>query len=104
MGGAQPRGWADDDAAITALVRNEMKDLLGVGAAPVLTRVHRHPDSMPQYCLGHLDRMARVDRAMASLAGLALAGSAYRGVGIPDSVHTGELAAEHLIERLGTRS
>jgi oxygen-dependent protoporphyrinogen oxidase len=49
---------------------------------------------MPQYRVGHLERMARIDTSLARHPGLAVAGNAYRGVGIPDCIHSGELAAE----------
>jgi oxygen-dependent protoporphyrinogen oxidase len=52
---------------------------------------------MPQYHLGHVDRVARIEARVAKLAGLELAGNAYRGVGVPDCIHSGELAAERLL-------
>ena len=67
----------------------------------MLTRVHRHPASMPQYRLGHLDRVETIERKLETSPGLALAGSAYRGVGIADCVHSGEVGAERV---LGTPS
>ena len=87
----------DDDEEIAARARGELADALGVVAEPVLTRVHRHPASMPQYRLGHLDRIETIEHALAGLPGLALAGSAYRGVGIADCVRSGETAAEALL-------
>jgi oxygen-dependent protoporphyrinogen oxidase len=87
----------DDDEAIAACARRELADALGVVAEPVLTRVHRHPASMPQYRLGHLDRIEAIEHTLAGLPGLALAGSAYRGVGIADCVRSGETAAETLL-------
>jgi protoporphyrinogen/coproporphyrinogen III oxidase len=55
---------------------------------------------MPQYALGHLDRLARVDEAISQHPGLALAGAAYRGVGIPDCIGSGEAAAESVVGAL----
>ncbi len=52
---------------------------------------------MPQYHIGHLARVARIDAAVGRHPGLALAGNAYRGVGIPDCVHSGETAAERVM-------
>jgi len=52
---------------------------------------------MPQYRLGHLDRIETIERRLATLPGLSLAGSAYRGVGIADCVHSGETAAERAL-------
>ena len=85
----------DDEMAIRA--RRELADALGVVAEPILTRVHRHPASMPQYRLGHLDRVETIERKLHALPGLRLAGGAYRGVGIADCVHSGQTAAESLL-------
>ena len=60
----------------------------------MLTRLHRWPASMPQYRVGHLSRVETIERRVAGLPGLALAGAAYRGVGIADCVRSGEAAAE----------
>jgi oxygen-dependent protoporphyrinogen oxidase len=95
VGGAlQQELFDQDDAAMAASVRRELRELLGITGEPLLTRIHRHPQAMPQYRVGHLERMARIDAALAQHPGLALAGNAYRGVGIPDCIHSGEMAAE----------
>jgi len=89
---------AGEEAEIADRARRDLRDALGIVAAPVLTRVHRHPGSMPQYRLGHLDRVDAIERRLGAHPGLSLAGAAYRGVGIADSVHSGEIAAEYLLE------
>jgi len=95
VGGAlQPQLFEQDDATMAASVRRELSELLGITSAPLLTRIHRHAHAMPQYRVGHLDRVQRIDSALAQHPGLAVAGNAYRGVGIPDCIHSGELAAE----------
>ena len=81
----------DDDLAATA--RAELRDALGVTAEPILVRVRRWPHAMPQYRVGHLDRVDAIERAVGRLPGLCLAGSGYRGVGISDCVRSGEAAA-----------
>jgi oxygen-dependent protoporphyrinogen oxidase len=81
------------DDELVALAREEVA-LLGVTADPVLTRAHRWQLGMPQYVLGHPDRLERIDAAVAEHPGLAVAGAAYRGVGIPDCIRSGEAAAE----------
>ena len=88
---------AGEEAEIADRARRDLRDALGIVAAPVLTRVHRHPGSMPQYRLGHLDRIDAIERRLGAHPGLSLAGAAYRGVGIADSVHSGETAAEYLL-------
>ena len=87
----------DNDDRIAARAWSELADALGVVAEPVLARVHRHPASMPQYRLGHLDRVEAIEHKLEALPGLRLAGGAYRGVGISDCVHSGETAAEALL-------
>jgi oxygen-dependent protoporphyrinogen oxidase len=90
---------ADGDDELVALARDEIA-FLGVSATPELTRVHRWPLGMPQYLLGHLDRLERIDAAVAGYPGLALAGAAYRGVGLPDCIASGEAAAESVARAL----
>jgi oxygen-dependent protoporphyrinogen oxidase len=82
---------SDDDLLATA--RAELRAALGVTAAPVLVRVRRWPFAMPQYRVGHIDRVAAIMRVVDELPGLVLAGGGYRGVGISDCVHSGEMAA-----------
>jgi oxygen-dependent protoporphyrinogen oxidase len=89
-----------DEAAMVGAAREEVLALLGVRAEPRLTLVRRWPDSMPQYAVGHLDRVAEIERLAGELPGLALAGAAYRGVGIPDCIRSGELAAESVVSFL----
>ena len=98
VGGAlQTELFADDHATMTKNVRAELASLLGVVAEPVFTRVWRHPKSMPQYHIGHGDRVERIETTLRQFPSLALAGSAYHGVGISDCVRTGEEAAEKII-------
>jgi oxygen-dependent protoporphyrinogen oxidase len=89
----------DDDEALIALARAEVR-LLGIGSAPALTRIHRWPRGMPQYVLGHPERIERIGQAVEEHPGLALAGAAYRGVGIPDCIASGEQAAEAIARSL----
>jgi oxygen-dependent protoporphyrinogen oxidase len=84
----------ESDAVLIGRARGELREALGITAEPVLTRLHRWPASMPQYRVGHLARVETIERAVAALPGLALAGGAYRGVGIADCVRSGEAAAE----------
>jgi protoporphyrinogen/coproporphyrinogen III oxidase len=98
VGGAlRPDLVERDDGALVEIVRRELEALAGIGAAPDIVRVQRHRRAMPQYAVGHLERVAAIDRRVAALPGLALAGSAYRGVGIPDCVRGGEAAAEAVL-------
>ena len=65
--------------------------------APSIARVHRWPRGMPQYVLGSLERLALIERRLAEHPALAVAGAAYRGVGIPDCIASGEQAAETVL-------
>jgi oxygen-dependent protoporphyrinogen oxidase len=89
-----------DDVAVSELVRHELSDLIGASGEPLFLRIGRHPRSMPQYNLGHLDRVAAIRRILARYSGLYLAGIAYDGVGIPDCIHAAELTADSLIDAL----
>lgn len=92
-----------DDAAMERVVRQELSQLLGVQGNPLFVRVARYPRSMPQYLVGHLERVGELERRIAQYPGLALAGNAYRGVGIADCVHSGEAAAEAVLSQAGAR-
>ena len=89
----------DPDDVLVELARGEVA-FLGVTAEPVLTRVHRWPRGMPQYVLGHPERLARIDDLRAAHPALGVAGAAYGGVGIPDCIRSGEVAAESVARAL----
>ena len=97
VGGAtQPELFARSDEELLALVRSELAELLGVGGEPDFARVFRHTRAMPQYEIGHLDRVAAIDRALADTPSLAICGNAFRGVGVPDTIASAEAAAERI--------
>jgi oxygen-dependent protoporphyrinogen oxidase len=101
VGGALfPAKLGLDDARLVAEVRADLSDLLGAHGDPQWTLVTRYRESMPQYYVGHLDRVGRIEAALEELPGLALAGNAYRGTGIPDCIHSGEEAADRLADAL----
>jgi protoporphyrinogen/coproporphyrinogen III oxidase len=85
------------DEALVRRARHELAGLMGIEAAPGLVRVDRYVRAMPQYTVGHGARVDGIERCEARHGGLALAGNAYRGVGIPDAVRSGEQAAERVI-------
>lgn len=84
------------DAPLRQLVLDELRALIGLTGAPELFETVRWPRAMPQYHVGHLARMDRIERRLAGWPTLALAGAAYRGVGIPHCIRSGELAAERI--------
>ncbi|MEV7006284.1 protoporphyrinogen oxidase [Streptosporangium sp. NPDC051022] len=89
------------DAELVELAAAEMAEVMGVRGAPVDSRVTRWGGSLPQYDVGHLDRVARVRSAVAGQPGLAVCGAAYDGVGIPACVSTARTAAARILDHLG---
>lgn len=87
--------YSDQELVREAL--RALEELMGITAPPQLTRVDRYVNAMPRYEVGHLARMDQVDDALSGLCHLALAGSSYRGVGIPDSIASGEAAATRVL-------
>ena len=98
VGGAlQPDMFALEEAEMLQTVQADLRKLLGVEKPPLFSKVTRWPRSMPQYEIGHLDRVQRIDNHLTQFPTLKLAGNAYRGAGIPDCIRSGEKAAEELM-------
>lgn len=97
VGGAmQPELMQLSDDELIAQVRQELESILGVTWKPDFAIVARWMRSMPQYHVGHLDLITSIERELSGVPNLALAGHAYHGVGIPDTIHSGEVAAERV--------
>jgi oxygen-dependent protoporphyrinogen oxidase len=104
VGGAlQPELLEQDDAGLATLVRRELAELLSIRGEPVFAEVVRWNRTMPQYRVGHLDRVAGIDGLIAESPGLAIAGNAYRGVGIPFCIRSGQQAARRVREAAQAR-
>ena len=99
-GALQPDMLDQPDEALEAQVREDLEALLGISGTPILCRTTRYPDCMPQYNVGHLDRVERIETRLQQFPTLALAGKSYRGVGIADCIASGEAAAEGMVEHL----
>jgi protoporphyrinogen/coproporphyrinogen III oxidase len=95
-GALQPDIFALDEAEIARRVEADLRELLGIREDPRFTEVAKWERSMPQYEVGHLDRVTEIEKLVSELPGLTLAGNAYRGAGIPDCIRSGEAAAETL--------
>jgi protoporphyrinogen/coproporphyrinogen III oxidase len=94
--------WDLTDEQIIRVVREELQQILGpqirtVRAEPLLARVYKWKSAMAQYGVGHLERLERIAALRKSLPGLALAGNAYRGIGVPDCVRSGRDAVKQLL-------
>ena len=77
--------------------------MAGITAEPLYVEVNRWERGMPQYTLGHLDRLEQIKAALGSYQGLYLTGSAYRGVGIPDCIRDGSETAAEVMRYLAAR-
>ncbi len=82
-----------DDAALLQRVRMDLTDMAGLTATPRYAEVNRWDHAMPQYMLGHLDRVTGIETALSQFPGLFVTGAAYRGVGIPDCIKDGSSTA-----------
>jgi protoporphyrinogen/coproporphyrinogen III oxidase len=103
VGGAlQPEMFALDEPEIVRQVEQDLRGLLRIDGPPLFAEIAKWHNSMPQYEVGHLDRVQSIENQLAQLPNLALAGNAYRGAGIPDCIRSGEAAAEKLINSLGS--
>jgi oxygen-dependent protoporphyrinogen oxidase len=91
------------DEELIETVRAQVVDLLGMkpDAKPVFASVYRWNGGMPQYTLRHLDRVDEIERRSADVSGFALAGGAYRGVGVPNCIESGERAVTKVMSDLG---
>jgi oxygen-dependent protoporphyrinogen oxidase len=89
-----------DDEDLVAVVHRDLQLTMGLAAPPLASRVSRWGGALPQYAVGHLERVDRVERAVGALPGLAVAGAAYRGVGIPACIESGERAAAGIVAAL----
>ncbi|MGH9648067.1 MAG: protoporphyrinogen oxidase [Bryobacteraceae bacterium] len=98
FGGAGNEAMLDEsDESLIAIAREELRAILGLTATPTFTGVYRWPRAMAQYIVGHGTRLKELESAAAAIPGLHLAGNAYTGIGIPDCIRMGRLAAARII-------
>jgi oxygen-dependent protoporphyrinogen oxidase len=89
------------DEALVSAVREELSTLMEVNETPLFARVTRWNRAMAQYTVGHERRLEEISARLARLPGLHLAGNAYLGIGIPDCIHTAQLAATRITGQAG---
>ena len=87
-----------DDAGMVKMALEELDAILGLKAEPRFSKVYRWHRGMPKYTVGHLVRIAQLDRALAAYPGLHLIGCSYKGIGIGDCVHEAQIAAEKILK------
>ncbi len=101
IGGDRTGGELEaDDDGLVRVCREELRDIAGIAAEPLFSRVYRWRDSGPQYDVGHARRVEEIDRELDEHNGLFVSGSGYRGIGIPDCVEDGRATARRLIAEL----
>jgi oxygen-dependent protoporphyrinogen oxidase len=87
---------------VASIARLELARILGPLPDPAITpqliAVRRWPRSLPQYAVGHLDRMAQLNARIAQMPGLYLLGNGYRGVGLPDLIRDSRAAARAAVK------
>ena len=93
-GGAEP-------APLERIVRDELRDILGITASPLFARCYVYASAMAQYEVGHLEVARAVDERLSRHGGLFVAGNGLRGVGLPDCVRSGEAAADGALSHAG---
>ncbi len=87
------------DGEMVAMVQKEIKEIMGVTANPIFYRITRWENSMPQYQVGHLQRLKQIRQDLAAFRpGVFLAGAGYQGVGIPDCIQQGKDAVQQVME------
>jgi oxygen-dependent protoporphyrinogen oxidase len=105
VGGAmQPEEINCPDEQVIETVLSELRELLGVRGEPDFVRLVRYNRAMPQYTVGHLDRIARIRELASAFPNLGLAGNGFEGVGVPDCIHSGEEAAKSVWDSTTTGS
>lgn len=88
---------AADDKTLIGRVRDELRAMAGITCEPVYAEVNRWDRAIPQYTLGHIERLAEIQRLLQSYPGLYLTGAGYRGIGIPDCIRDGTETAEQVV-------
>jgi oxygen-dependent protoporphyrinogen oxidase len=89
-----------DDEEMARVVRAELRAIMGISAQPEFVQIFRWPRGMPQYRVGHVSLVERIEAAVARAPGVELAGGAYHGIGIGDCLREGAAAAERALEHV----
>jgi oxygen-dependent protoporphyrinogen oxidase len=92
-----------DDADLVEAALADLRDAVGLIARPVDSHVQRWGGALPQYAVGHLDRVRAVRTAVSAVPGLAVCGAAYDGLGIPACIASAERAATQVLDALPTQ-
>ena len=85
------------DQELVDTCRSELKSILGLTAEPLFSNVYRWNPALPQYEVGHLERVAKMKAIIEDMRGFYLAGNSFDGIGIPDCIRSGRVAAEKIV-------
>jgi oxygen-dependent protoporphyrinogen oxidase len=101
MGGATtPEAIDLSDAEVKERTMAELKKIMGIDAEPDFVRIFRHQRAIPQYIVGHADRLVAIDERLKTLPGLVLTGNAFSGIGLNDCVNAANKAGEQVVSCL----
>ena len=89
-----------NDKDMIEMVKGELRDIMGITSEPLLTRIYRWEKAMPQYTIGHEERLSILDKKLSEYPGIFLTGSSYRGSGISECIKDGQLTAEFVLKYL----
>ena len=96
-GALQPEVFALDESEIVARAEADLRELLGITGRPLFAEVSKLERSVPQYEVGHLERITDIEGVVSGIPGLSLAGNSYRGTGIPDCIRSGETVVDQIL-------
>lgn len=92
-GGRDPHRLESSDRELVEIAQRELGELLGISGSPLFSRLYRWTRQSPQYEVGHLHRIANIERRLASMPGLFVTGSGFKAIGIPDCISDGRSTA-----------
>ena len=87
---------AQSDERLRSTIQQELRELIGLSETPSFSEVYRWECALPQYPTGHLEKVAQMEKILAGLPGIHLIGNSFHGIGIPDCIRSGRLAAEKI--------
>ncbi len=86
-----------DDAALVEIARKELREILGLSDSPRFSNVFRWACALPQYEVGHLERVAETERLLNEMPGLEIIGNSFHGIGVPDCIRSARLAVSKIV-------
>ena len=103
LGGARAAEIASlEESRAAGVVIEELEEIMGIRVAPDFVRVYFHEKAIPQYVLGHQERLGKIDEALTRHKGLSLSGNAYRGISVNDCIENSYRLAEEIVS--GTKN